>query len=176
MAALLGLLLLVAAAAAAATPPTCPGLNTSRYKPMGCAPPNTCCQLNQQSYRCAESVEEGCSVCPECCHDAFKDPHACSSCVHKSCGYMELAQYGCRAGGKGACCSPSPLEASTSEKNCLLIGDSVTSGMSGDVGGYLKGICQTQTIIGCDVAGDYREGPCWEVSSASPFGTCTRSY
>merc|ERR1712217_669479 len=51
-----------------------------------------------------------------------------------------------------------------------IIGDSVTSGMSGDVVGDLKDVCQVQSIIGCDVAGDAREGPCWNVSSASPFG------
>eukprot|EP01050_Picozoa_sp_SAG11_P032346 SAG11_NODE_10476_length_829_cov_0.876712_1_plen_203_part_10 len=163
--------LLVAALACAETgtlTPVCLGLNTSRFKPMGCAPPNKCCKLNQQSYTCGETAAR-CNVCPECCHDAFAAPNACSSCVHKSCGYMDLDQYGCQTPGGRACCSPSPLPASATEKNCLLIGDSVTNGMAGDVVGYLKGVCQVQTIIGCDVANDNREGPCFEVSSSSPF-------
>ena len=136
----------VEAAAEAALPPVCPGLNTSRYPAMGCAPPNTCCKLNQQSYKCAEN--KGCNVCPECCHDAFAAPQACSSCVAKSCGYMELAQYGCQVDGQGSCCSPAVENASTALKNCLIIGDSVTSGQSGDVFGMLKDVCQTQKIIG----------------------------
>ena len=97
------------------------GLNVTRYAPMGCAAPNTCCKLNQQAYRCGETAAS-CNVCPECCHDAFKDPSSCSSCVEKSCGYMDLAQYGCQVEGKGSCCATAAQNASTSLKNCLIIG------------------------------------------------------
>ena len=97
------------------------GLNVTRYSPMGCAFPNTCCKLNQQSYRCGETAAS-CNVCPECCHDEFKNPTACSRCVETSCGYMNLAQYGCQVGGKGSCCTTGQQNASTTLNNCLIIG------------------------------------------------------
>ena len=104
--------------------------------------------------------------------DEFRDPSACSACVAKSCAYMNLAQYGCTVGDEGGhCCTTAPLPAATSKKNCLIIGDSVTSGQSGLVTSKLADVCQVQKIIGCDVGQmDYREGPCWPVSSAGPRG------
>ena len=142
----------------------CPGLNTSRYPSMGCKPPNTCCKLNQQSYKCAE--DDGCNVCPECCHSVFAPQDQCRRCVSKSCTYMSLAQYGCSVDGHG-CCATAPLNASTTKKNCLLIGDSVTNGQSGLVASKLKDVCQVQKIIGNDAGG---ESGCWPISSASPMG------
>ena len=52
--------------AQATSAPVCPGLNTTRFPPMGCAAPNACCKLNQQAWKCAE--DKGCNVCPEVRH------------------------------------------------------------------------------------------------------------
>jgi len=79
---------------------------------------------------------------------------------------MSLAQYGCSVDGHG-CCATAPLNASTTKKNCLLIGDSVTNGQSGLVASKLKDVCQVQKIIGNDAGG---ESGCWPISSASPMG------
>ena len=70
-------------------------------------------------------------------------------------------------GASGGCCRTAPLAASKTLKNCLLIGDSVTNGMSGVVTSLLKESCQTQKYIGNDAIG---ESGCWDVSSAAPMG------
>ena len=131
----------------------CAGLNLTRYPPMNCLAPNTCCRLNQQDYACRE--DKGCNVCPECCHANFAPSNLCSHCVSQQCQYENLAEYGCSVGGQG-CCPTAPLNASSTLKNCLIIGDSVTNGQSGVVAGHLKDICQTQKIIGNDAAGARR--------------------
>jgi hypothetical protein len=133
-----------------AAPPgthTCSANNVSRFGPMGCAgnddaTGHKCCKLNQQSYECRDN--KGCNVCPWCCHDSLKDPHACSACVAKNCN-ENLAKLGCSPGvGSHSCCPSAPQNASASLKNVLLIGDSVTNGMSGVVAGMLKTVAQTQ--------------------------------
>ena len=106
--------------AAVVTPPVCPGLNTTRFAPMGCQKPNACCKLNQQDYKCSE--DSGCTVCPECCHSNFAPANLCSRCVSQSCGYWHLSSMGCQINGTGGCCGTLPLAAAKTRKNCLLIG------------------------------------------------------
>eukprot|EP01052_Picozoa_sp_SAG31_P031479 SAG31_NODE_3339_length_4386_cov_39.128528_8_plen_221_part_00 len=173
----LQLLALVSVAAAAAdgryVPPgthACTHNNVSRFGPMGCAGPNDqsghkCCKLNQQEYRCA--ADAGCNVCPWCCHDSLKDPHSCSICVAQHCD-ENLAKLGCSPNvNSPGCCPQAQHNASTTLKNVLLIGDSVTNGMSASVAGMLKNVALVQKYIGNDAAG---EANCWDVGSASPMG------
>ena len=106
-------------------------------------------------------------MCPWCGHDSLKNPHACSSCVAKNC-HENLAKLGCSPGvNSSGCCPSAELNASTTLKNVLLIGDSVTHGMSGVVGGMLKAVAQTQKYIGNDAVG---EAGSWAVGSSSPMG------
>eukprot|EP01047_Picozoa_sp_COSAG01_P022440 COSAG01_NODE_1331_length_10699_cov_28.574717_4_plen_482_part_00 len=66
--------------------------------------------------------------------------------------------------GGGCCKRGVPLPPSKTKKNCLLIGDSVTSGMSGKVISMLKDICQTQVYIGLFAS---EEQPCFHISAGA---------
>ena len=158
---------------AAAPPPgthSCARNNVTRFGPMGCGGSDdqhghACCKLNQQDFHCA--ADTGCNVCPWCCHDSLKDPHSCSSCVAQHCD-ENLAKLGCSpTANSTGCCPQAQQNASTTLKNVLLIGDSVTNGMSASVAGKLKNVALVQKYIGNDAAG---EALCWEVGSASPMG------
>eukprot|EP01043_Picozoa_sp_COSAG02_P059836 COSAG02_NODE_7697_length_2887_cov_15.716284_1_plen_345_part_00 len=158
---------------AVAPPPgthTCARNNVTRFGPMGCGGSDdqhghTCCKLNQQDFHCA--ADTGCNVCPWCCHDSLKDPHSCSSCVAQHC-HENLAKLGCSpTANSTGCCPQAQQNASTTLKNVLLVGDSVTNGMSASVAGKLRSVALVQKYIGNDAAG---EASCWEVGSASPMG------
>lgn len=149
----------------------CTKNNVSRFGPMGCGGAtdqsgHKCCRLNQQDFRCV--ADTGCNVCPWCCHDSLKDPHACSACVSQHCD-ENLAKLGCSpaVNSTKGCCPQAQMNASTTLKNVLLIGDSVTNGMSSSVAGMLAGVAQVQKYIGNDAAG---EAFCWAVGSAGPMG------
>lgn len=143
--------------------PVCPGLNTTRFPPMGCGEGTTCC-TPAATLTCREDA--GCTACPECCHANFAPADQCAACVRASCDYQSLEDMGCAIGG-GCCHRGVPLPPSTSLPNCLLVGDSVTHGQQGLVASKLRSICQTQTIIGNDAAG---EAFCWPVQSRSAMG------
>jgi hypothetical protein len=124
---------------------------------------------NQQNWACREDT--ACNVCPFCCHDSLKDPHSCSVCVSQHCD-ENLARLGCSpAVNSSGCCPQAQQNASTTLKNVLLIGDSVTNGMSGVVAGMLRSVARVQKYIGNDAAG---EAGCWAVGSASPMGEAIR--
>lgn len=99
---------------------SCAGNNVTRFGPMGCAGPDDstghkCCRLNQQDWRCCE--DEGCNVCPFCCHDSLKDPHSCSVCVSQHCD-EDLARLGCSPGvNSSGCCPQAQQNASKTLKN-----------------------------------------------------------
>lgn len=77
-----------------------------------------------------------------------------------------MGDYGCNTTSPStwvpwveSCCGRGvPLPASTSLPNCLLIGDSVTDGLSSIAIDTLKSECQTQVYIGVDAA---YEAACW---------------
>eukprot|EP00039_Didymoeca_costata_P028140 m.20125 g.20125 ORF g.20125 m.20125 type:complete len:268 (-) comp6757_c0_seq2:153-956(-) len=68
-------------------------------------------------------------------------------------------KYGCQLPGSTNCCKPGPpLPASTTKKNCLVIGDSVSIGYFPTVQNALKDVCQAQ------------HGP-WDVSDGGAAST-----
>jgi hypothetical protein len=115
------------------------------YTQVSCvmfAPP--CTHTPFDRYHCAEI---NCNVCANCCH-AFNSTQ-CDSCVKSECNASLFADYECCGTAKGApCCSRGvPLPPSTTLKNCLLIGDSVTDGLEPLVASKLKDVCQVQLYV-----------------------------
>lgn len=89
-----------------------------------------------------DPAQVSCNVCATCCHEM--NATQCSSCVKTSCNAATFADYEC-CPEQGPCCKRGvPLPPSTSLKNCLLIGDSVTDGMAPLVTAKLKDVCQVQ--------------------------------
>ena len=140
----------------------CP-VNASFFPPLTCPESYECCKMPATPV-CAESMPP-CTVCAECCHAL--NATECSACVASECsGHSTIGDYGCNTTHPStwvpwveSCCGRGvPLPASVSLPNCLLIGDSVTDGLSSIVISTLKDECQTQTYISVDAA---YEAACW---------------
>jgi hypothetical protein len=142
--------------------PVCP-VNASYFPPLTCPDSYSCCKMPATAV-CAEEAPP-CTVCAECCHAL--NATQCSTCVATMCtGRSTIGDYGCNTTQPQtwvpwieSCCGRGvPLPASTTLPNCLLIGDSVTSGLSSVAIDLLKDVCQTQLYEGVDAA---YEAACW---------------
>lgn len=67
-------------------------------------------------------------------------------------------------GGSGCCARGVPKPPSTTLKNCLLIGDSVTNGLSSVASARLASVCQTQLWVNLNAQA---ESACFNVSGAA---------
>ena len=158
--------------------PSCP-VNATFYPPLTCPDDYSCCKMPTTPV-CAELVPP-CTVCAECCHAL--NATECSQCVASQCTKdSTIGDYGCNTTAPStwvpwleSCCGRGvALPASRTLPNCLLIGDSVTDGLSSIAIDMLKNECQTQIYIGVDAA---YEAACWGshrvVSSAFLLATCS---
>lgn len=164
--------LLFVAVTASSHGPACP-VNASYFPPLTCPESYSCCKMPATAV-CAESAPT-CTVCAECCH--AMNATQCSACVASMCkGDSTLGDYGCNTSHPQTwvpyvsnCCGRGvPLPASTTLPNCLLIGDSVTNGLSSVAIDLLKDVCQTQIYELIDAA---TEAACWGTHRVATDGS-----